>query len=75
MLISTFQAQRFGQGPSCSKHFGDLTALAQMPTILWSTDGHHVSLYMDHGSGSCSFHLENTPILPLPERQSDAVIR
>jgi hypothetical protein len=64
MIIGPFQAYRSGQGQSRSERFEDLTALPQMPTILWHIDGHHVCLYMDHGNGLCPFHLENTPILP-----------
>ena len=64
IIIGTFQEYRFGQGQSSSERFEDLTALTLMPTILWHLDGHHVCLYMDHGSVSCPFHLENTPILP-----------
>jgi hypothetical protein len=64
MIIGTFQEYRSGQGQSSSERFEDLTALPQMPTILWHIDGPHMCLYMDHGNGSCPFNLENTPILP-----------
>ena len=74
MIRSYFSEYRSGQGQSSFEHFEDLTALPQIPTILWHMDGHHVCLYMDHGNGSCPFIWRTRLYSPLPERQSDVVI-